>query len=133
MRWRATFALLLMPCTGAVAAASELTVRERQGRLDVAVKAAPLAEVLDQLARRTGMKVIYEGHAPRQLVTLTLAGRSPADVVQALLEGQGLNYALLMDSSATRVEKLLVTAPSATPRNAAPRSASRGVAPPTVE
>ena len=88
-------------------------VREEQGRVDVAATAAPLFEVLDRLARQTGMKVVYEGPAPRQLVTLSLAGRSPAEAVASILEGQGLNYALILDVTATRVEKLLVTGSSA--------------------
>ena len=87
-------------------------VREEQGRVDVAATAAPLFEVLDRLARQTGMKVVYEGPAPRQLVTLSLAGRSPAEAVASILEGQGLNYALVLDVTATRVDKLLVTGSS---------------------
>jgi len=87
-------------------------VREAQGRVDVAATAAPLFEVLDRLARQTGMKIVYEGPAPRQLVTLSLAGRSPAEAVASILEGQGLNYALVLDVTATRVDKLLVTGSS---------------------
>ena len=100
-----------------------IVVREAQGRIDVAAAAAPLADVLDRLARQTGMKVVYEGPAPRQLVTLSLVGRSPAEAVSAILEGQGLNYALILDATATRVEKLLVTgAASSGPRPRAPRA-----------
>ncbi len=99
-------------------------VREAQGRIDVAAAAAPLADVLDRLARQTGMKIVYEGPAPRQLVTLSLVGRSPAEAVSAILEGQGLNYALILDATATRVEKLLVTGATSTSSSARAATAS---------
>jgi hypothetical protein len=94
------------------AAQAGVAVREAHGRVDVAATAAPLSEVLDRLARQTGMKIVYEGPAPRQLVTLSIAGRSPAEAVTSILEGQGLNYALVLDATATRVEQLLVTSSS---------------------
>jgi hypothetical protein len=87
----------LIPATPESAALVELTARE-----------APLNEVLDRLARQIGMKVVYEGSSPRQLVTLSLQGRSPAETVLALLEGQGVNYALLADPSGAGVQTLLV-------------------------
>jgi hypothetical protein len=106
-----------------------IAVRESQGKIDVAAAAAPLADVLDRLARQTGMKVVYEGPAPRQLVTLSLVGRSPAEAVTAILEGQGLNYALILDATATRVEKLLVTG-AATSGGSGPSSARTAPAAP---
>jgi hypothetical protein len=108
------------------AAGAGIAVRESQGKIDVAAAAAPLADVLDRLAHQIGMKVVYEGPAPRQLVTLSLVGRSPAEAVTAILEGQGLNYALVLDATATRVEKLLVT--GATPAGFG-HSPGRAVAP----
>ena len=109
----------VVPATGATPAHVELTAR-----------AAPLAEVLDRLGRQIGMKVVYEGASPRQLVTLSLQGRSPAETVLGLLEGQGLNFALVSDATGARVETLLVagTAPStgssgsSTPASTAGRS-----------
>jgi hypothetical protein len=107
-----------------------ITIREAQGRLDVAAASAPLAEILDRVARQTGMLIVYEGPAPRQLVTLSLVGRSPAEAVTAILEGQGLNYALILDVSATRVEKLLVTGPAPTGTSRTASSAPRYAPPP---
>jgi hypothetical protein len=88
---------------------AEVTVKAAGGHVDITANAAPLADVLDRLARQTGMKVVYEGPAPRQLVTVSLLGRSPAQAVHDLLEGQGLNYALLGDSAGTGVQTLLMT------------------------
>ena len=101
---------LLVPLLGlATPVTPGIAVREVQGRIDVTAAAASLADVLDRLARQTGMKIVYEGPEPRQLVTLSLVARSPGEAVTAILEGQGLNYALVLDRTATRVEKLLVT------------------------
>jgi hypothetical protein len=111
-------------------ASADIAVRESQGRVDVAASAAPLADVLERLARQTGMKVVYEGPAPRQLVTLSLVGRSPAEAVTSILEGQGLNYALILDATATRVEKLLVTGASTSSGASSASSSRPGANPP---
>ncbi len=111
---RVALALLLLPL--ATGAAAEVSVQARGQRVDLSVTAAPLAEVLDRLGRQLGMKVVYEGPAPRQLVTVTLKDRTPAEAVLTLLEGLGVNYALLADETGAGVKTLLVA----------------GAAPPTV-
>ena len=113
----------VVPATGATASHVELTAR-----------AAPLSEVLERLGRQIGMKVVYEGASPRQLVTLSLQGRSPAETVLGLLEGQGLNFALVSDKTGTRVETLLVAglAPSSGSSASPASSASRPTAPSTT-
>jgi hypothetical protein len=93
---------------GAAAAQAEINVRSTAGRVDVHAKAAPLTDVLDRLSRQIGMKVVYEGLPPRQLVTATLEGRTPAEAVLGILEGMGLNYALVLDPSGTSVQTLLM-------------------------
>jgi len=97
------------------------------GRIDVAVNAAPLANVLDCVGRQTGVKVTYDGlPAPRQLVSATLKGATIAEVVEKLFEGQGLNYALGVDPQG-RGEGLLVissSSPAATVSSSRPLSSS---------
>jgi len=90
-------------------------VRVSGQSVDVQASNAPLSEILDRLSRQIQMKVVYDGAPPRQAVTLDLRGRTPVEAVVAALEGQGVNYALSMDPTGTRVETLLVsgTAPSA--------------------
>lgn len=78
------------------------------GRLDVTAAQAPVSDVLDGLARKTRMKVVYEGPAPRTPVTVELRGRTPAQAVLGVLEGLGLNYALVLDVSGTEVETLMI-------------------------
>ena len=95
-------------------ASAEVAVRVAGERVDVRATAAPLADVLDALAGKTGMEVVYEGSPPRQPVTLTLEGRTPAEAVLGILEGQGLNYALIADATGTRVQTLMVAGPAGT-------------------
>jgi hypothetical protein len=89
-------------------AMAEVMVRVSGGQVDLTATAAPLAEVLDRLARQTGMKVVYEGPAPRQLVTVSLHGRTAAETVLAVFEGLGINYALVADATGANVQTLVV-------------------------
>jgi hypothetical protein len=121
MRWVSAIALTV--AAGLPAAVdAEVEVRNNGGRLDLRATATPLADVLDRLARTTGMKVVHEGAPPRQQVTLALAGRTHAEAVLGVLDGQGLNYALKMDATGTRVE-MLILAGAATPSTAPPPAA----------
>jgi hypothetical protein len=125
---RGRYGVLVAALLAGPAAAAEINVRVAGGRVDLTANAAPVADVLDRLSRQTGMKVVYEGAPPRQLVSVTLAGRTPAEAVVGLLEGLGLNYMLLGDPSGARVQTLMMggaapTAPS--PRIASPSPSSR--------
>src|SRR5258708_4322836 len=102
------------------ASAADVSVSVTEGRVDLSATAAPIADVLERLSKQTGMKVVYEGPAPRQLVTVSLHGRSPAEAVLGLLEGQGLNYILIGDASGERVQTLMMAGASATPSAPSP-------------
>jgi len=107
-------------------ASAEVAVRVSAGRVDLTATAAPVADVLDRLARQTGMKVVYEGPAPRQLVTVSLHGRTPAETILAVFEGLGLNYAMVADSTGAGVQTLMVAgAASATPASGASSAQTR--------
>jgi len=99
--------------------AAQTEVRRVGDTLDVRATAAPVSEVLDRIARETGMKVTYDGSPPRARVSVTLTGVTPAQAVLRVLEGQGLNYALRMDARAVRVEALLMVAGSGSGSGAA--------------
>ncbi len=116
--------LLAAPAAADVAVRLVPTTAGQPAQVELVAHAAPLNEVLDRLARQIGMKLVYEGSQPRQIVTLRLSGRSPAETVLALLEGQGLNFALLGDPSGAGAQTLLVT--GAAPASA---SAASGTAP----
>jgi hypothetical protein len=104
---RAVASLVL--CLVATVTSAEVSVRVSGGRVDLTATAAPVADVLDRLARQTGMKVVYEGPAPRQLVTVSLHGRTPAETILAVFEGLGLNYAMIADSTGAAVQTLMVS------------------------
>lgn len=89
-------------------AAAEVRLQARGARLDLTATAAPLTDVLDRLARQLGMKVQYDGPAPRQLVTLTLRDRTPSEAVLSVLEGQGVNFALVWDPSGVQLQTLVI-------------------------
>jgi len=89
-------------------ASADVDVQLRGGRVDVRATAAPLSQVLDRLARATGMKVVYQGAAPSVLVSLGLEGRTPAEAVFGVLEGLGLNYAFVLDATGSKVETLIL-------------------------
>jgi hypothetical protein len=110
------FVLAAHPLSGGV----EVVVDH--GQVDLTAEQAPLAAVLDALSERTGMTVVYEEGRPSQLISTTLAGRTPAEAVLAVLAGQNLNYALVLDREGKRVETLLLTgtAPVRSSRAAAP-------------
>jgi hypothetical protein len=130
-RWVVTGVLL-----GSVAAArADVDVRLVEGKVDLHARSAPLSEILDRLGRLTGMKVVYEGPPPRQSLTVTLQDRTPAEAVLTLLDGAGLNYAMLMDKTGTQVQQLLMagSAPMASSRPSAPAPRFPVVRQPRVE
>lgn len=107
--------------TARAAGAVDSAVTVSPSRVTVEATTAPISEVLDRLARQTGMKVTYEGGVPRTLVTTRIERATPAEAVLAVLEGLGLSYALLLDPTGTRVETLLMVAtggPSSSPSRA---------------
>ena len=124
---RGRYGVLAAALLAGPAAAAEINIRVAEGRVDLSTNAAPVADVLDRLSRQTGMKVVYEGSPPRQLVSVSLSGRTPAEAVVGLLEGLGLNYMLLGDPSGARVQTLMMggaapTTPSARPASSSPSS-----------
>ena len=92
-------------------------VRVSGQSVDVQAVNAPLSEILDGLARELHVKIVYEGPPPRQLLSVDLKGRTPAEAFLSIVEGQGLSYALALDKTGTRVESVLMAggnnAPSA--------------------
>lgn len=106
MRRAAPFALALLLSPALLQAGVE--VRRNGDGLDVSAVSAPVSEVLDGIARETKMKVVYEGGTPRTPVTVTLRSRTPEQAVVGVLEGLGLNFALVLDSTGTRVDTLMM-------------------------
>src|SRR5918994_503095 len=113
----------------ALPASADVQVAVNEGRVDLSATSAPLADVLDRLARQTQMEVTYEDAPPRNLVTASVAALTPAQAVLSVLEGLGLNYALQLDRTGQQVRTLLLVAsrggtaapmPTAAPESAPP-------------
>jgi len=125
-------ALLGIGALAAAAAASgEDRVRVNGACVEVHAVAVPLSDLLDELARRTGVQLTMEGGKPRQRITVDVKCGQPAEVLQGVLEGQGLNYALQMSPDGSRAASLLLIGSAdqraaADPAAAAPAAAASG-------
>jgi hypothetical protein len=106
------------------ARAARVDVHVTDGRVELTSDAAPLSEILARLSQVLGFELEREGNVPNPLVpALELKGRTPVETVLSVLEGLGLDHALTVDESGTRVEKLLLVAASPPVRNRGGRSA----------
>lgn len=94
------------------ASAAEADVRVAGGRVEIKAVAAPVSQILDRLSQQTGMRVIYDGAPPRAVVSITRSYPTPAAAVMDVLLGLGLNYALMLDPTGTRVQTLMMVASS---------------------
>ncbi len=120
-------AVVLLACffLGSSWARAEVHIQVNGKAIDLQATAAPLSEVLERLAKQTGMKVAFDGSAPRQLVTLSIRGRPLADTVLALFEGLGVNFALVTEADGAGVRSLVVT--GSTAPSSSPPSPSRSI------
>jgi hypothetical protein len=116
--------LLALASTGA----ADVSVEVRSGLVNVKATSAPLSEILGQLARQTGMKVVNEGPPSSLILNLSLEGRSQPEAVFSVLEGLGLNYAFVMDPTGSRIETLVMAGTAGT--KPGPAAALAPVAPP---
>ena len=124
-------AFVLPALLAATVFAGEVDVRSTAaGRISLRVSSAPLSDVLDRIARQTGMKVIYDGPPPRALVReRQFDDATPADAVTNVLEGLGVSYALRLDATGSRVDTLLVLGAPGAPAPPAVPAAPRALVP----
>ena len=134
MRLRLALALSLL----AARSQPQIDVTLRDDRVFVRATAAPLADVLTRFAQATKAEIVFEGTRPRQLVTVVIEAGSPAEAIEHLLEGQGINYVLRLDPTGKTVELLVIAgsvSPAPTPAGAArsPRASPPAFRPPEEE
>ena len=79
--------------------------------LAVVARGAPLSVVLEEIGRHSGIRVTFEGGAPKTLLTCDFAAATPAEAFLRALEGNGLNYAL-HGATPDNPGTLLISAPS---------------------
>jgi hypothetical protein len=91
------------------AAAADMQIKMHDGRMAIEAANVSIAEILDRLSKQTGMKLIYDGPPPTQNIKVSLTYRTPADAVLGVLEGRGLNFAVIMNPAGTQVQTLLVS------------------------
>src|SRR5215213_5249686 len=80
---------------------ADVQVKLRGGRMTVVAQNVPLHAVLDRMASQTGMKIIYDGPPPQQMVKLSLSERTPADALVDVLDGRGINFAVILNPAGT--------------------------------
>ena len=100
-----TLGLLLLAAPGR----TELDVQVRGMMVDIRAQRVSLQQVLDTLSQKTGMSIVYDTEPPQDTVSLDLRDINVRTAVTELLRGHGLTYALVMDPTGLRVNKLLLT------------------------
>jgi hypothetical protein len=93
-------------------AAPRLEVSAADGRLTIRATATPLSEVLDEVARKTGMQVVFETARPRQPVTANIQSVPEEEAIARLLEGQPVSWGVKLSANRRRVERLVIADPS---------------------
>jgi len=101
-------------------------VEFNDGLLSIRCADAPLGGLLEQIKAATGMTLILEGVAADTRLTADVQAQPASLALQRLLEGTGVDYALVMErSDPRRVATLYVgdrKAAAAAPATAAPRA-----------
>jgi hypothetical protein len=115
--------LILAASLMVATARADVRVAVHDGRMDILATRVSIAEILDRVASQTGMKVIYDGPRPQKVITKSVLNWTPANAVLGILEGEGLNYAVILNPASTQVETLLLTGPSKVRPSLAPRPA----------
>jgi hypothetical protein len=104
------------------------------GRVDVVARTVSLADALECLSQRSGVKVVYDGlSAPRQLVSVSLHDATVAEAIEKLFEGHGLNYALGVDPEGRGAGLLVVSPVSTATASATSRPGRPPVSEPLIE
>lgn len=123
LRWWLVVPLLFL--SGPRSGSADLDIQAKNGQLTLRVRAVPLVDVLERLSHQTGLKVVYEGRRPSQLITANMEGLSETEALSRLLEGLDVNYAFQTDASGRRVELLIISGSSGSgPSTASSRAPS---------
>src|SRR6186713_2250284 len=111
------------------AAGAVVTLSPTNARLQIS--GGSLAEAIDALARTANFKVSYEGPRPSALLFNTdIDTPTVAQTLFRLLEGQSLNYAVVLDLTGRNVTRLMILGPPVRAAGTGPAGGSGGVRPP---
>lgn len=100
--------------------AQPLQVAHRNGLLSIECRDASLSTVFERIENETGIELTLEDEVKAKKLTANLVELPVAMAVARLLEGVGVNYIVMMDSSDwARVDKIFVGAGGGGPARAA--------------
>jgi hypothetical protein len=102
---------------------SMLEVSAADGRLTIRTIGTPLADVLQEVARKTGMQVVFETRPPRQLVSANIEGLPEEEAIARLFEGQSVSWAVQLAANRRRIERLVIAEPGVAGRAKQPGQA----------
>jgi hypothetical protein len=89
--------------------AEDFAVRTRGDRVSLKAVAVPLPDLLEALARETGLEVVWSLQPPpRPLVTVTLDEALSSDAVPSILAGLRFSYALGLDATGRQARTLYI-------------------------
>jgi hypothetical protein len=109
-----------------------LEVSAADGRLTIRTIGTPLADVLQEVARKTGMQVVFETKPPRQLVSANIEGLPEEEAIARLFEGQSLSWAVQLAPNRRRIERVVIAEPGAARAKPPGQSRSQDVPEPNV-
>jgi hypothetical protein len=113
---RTVVLLSIVLLAGAATSHADTDVKLHGGLVSIHARNAPLPEILERLQEKTGMKVIYDGTRPYQLVAVTIEDQTLVAALTSLLESQGVKFAIALNAAGTRVDTLLISTSSSSPR-----------------
>lgn len=103
-----------------VSGAEPVQVTHRNGLVTIQCKDAPLSSVFERIEGETGIELTLEDEVKSKRLSANLVDLPVAMAVARLLEGVGVNYIVMMDSSDWgRVDKIFVGAGGGGPARAA--------------
>ena len=104
-----------------VSAVSAVSASYEGGLVSISCRNAPLASVFEKLEEVAGLELILEDAVKNKRLTANLEGVPLAMAIQRLLEGNGVNFAVMMDPRDWgRVDKIYVGAGGGGPARSAP-------------
>jgi hypothetical protein len=103
------------------AAVPRVEVSAAQGRLTIRAEGVPLSDVLDELSRKAGVEVVYEGPRPRHPVTARITGLPEEEAIATLLGGVPVSWALRRSPNGRVATLVIAGDPSRRPTAPPPR------------
>jgi hypothetical protein len=98
--------------------APRVQVDFKNGELKIWANRAPLAEVLNEVHRRTGAELSLPPGAGQELVVANLGPAAPRDVMAALLNGSSFNFVMVSsEQNPGELKSILLTTRGSGPEN----------------